>query len=160
MIQNIIKEIARKEEADRLLSGIDLVLKSLFNVKKENPEAILKKFVDVNTFKTLKEILSEYGNSKQDLSNFLNDLKSKLHKLKIIKLAIAFDPTINSIDNISSWIKENLGEEYILDIEKNPAILGGAIIVYGGRYQDLSLKKQLDEVFEKKRNEIVKLLNC
>ena len=83
-------------------------------------------------------------------------LNEQLKKFKPIKLTIAFEPSYESIENIYNWVLEALDNSYILDIEVNESILGGAIVVFNGQYRDSSLKKTLREIFETKREEILR----
>lgn len=152
MDQNIIKQIQTKSEAKELLFGINLILES-FNFKKKSFEAVLEKSLSLKVSEIIKTFISE--KDKKDVQESLITLKNKLQALKAITLTLAFSPTGDSIKKISSWIKENLGEEFIFEIEEDPTIIGGAIIVYKGKYKNLSLKKKLEETFKKNKEELL-----
>ena len=81
-----------------------------------------------------------------------------LKKLKVIKLVLAFDPTRKTIENIHNFVKNIAGIGYILDIEISEDVLGGAVIIFNGKYYDFTLKKSIEDTFEVKNKEIQMLL--
>lgn len=96
-------------------------------------------------------------NDKNVFTGFFETLKELIKKLKIIKLVLAFDPTLKTIENVHNFIKDTVGTGYILDIEVSEEVLGGAIIIFNGKYYDFTLKKKVEEVF-KDKNEILRLM--
>ena len=70
-------------------------------------------------------------------------------------MSLAIDPTPETIDRLFDWVKKNLGEGIVLDIDKDESILGGAIISFDGIYNDLSLRKTLEGIFQTKKDEIM-----
>lgn len=96
-------------------------------------------------------------NDKNTVINFFKTLKELLGKFKVIKLILAFDPTRKTIGNIHNFVKNTLGVGYILDIEVSEDLLGGAVIMFNGKYADFSLKKTIEDTFVSKN--IVQLIN-
>lgn len=154
---NIYGLVKTKEEGELLDSEIDLMLDSLFNNSKNFEDLLLKK-VRQSTYNAIKPELEQFGTDHTSIKEFLSKIKYQLKKLKVLEISIAFEPTSKLSNDICSWIKENLGEEFVPDIKIDPTILGGAIIVFEGLYKDYTLKKTLQDTFEKKRNEIIKTL--
>jgi F0F1-type ATP synthase delta subunit len=68
---------------------------------------------------------------------------------------LAFDPTRRTIERIHNFVKENIGIGYILDIEIYHDVLGGAIVIFNGKYKDFTLKKNLEEVYRLRRSEVL-----
>jgi len=143
------------------LSQINNTLESLFKIKRGSFSQVLDKNMGAENAQILKKIAEE---KKIDLSNhsslekLLFEIKQEISKVKVLKLYLAIDPTPQIIENTSSWVKENLGEDVVLDIERDETILGGAIISFDGQYKDFSLRKTLDEIFKSKRNEVFALI--
>ena len=81
--------------------------------------------------------------------------KEEIKNLKIAKITLAIDPSEDTISLISDWINKNLGDGIILDLSKDESILGGVIISIDGVYKDQSLKKNLEELFIKRKSEIL-----
>jgi F0F1-type ATP synthase delta subunit len=66
-------------------------------------------------------------------------------ELPEVHLTLAFTPTESFRKKISAWLQKEIGRPLFLKITVDKTILGGAIIIYNGRYQDASLRKKLDE---------------
>src|SRR3989344_5164037 len=79
-------------------------------------------------------------NNKNTVVSFFKTLKELLKKLKVIKLVLAFDPTRKTIENIHNFVKNIAGIGYILDIEISEDVLGGAVVIFNGKYSDLDRK--------------------
>ena len=153
---DILKQVKTVDQAEDLNYEIDILLKSLFDTQNQAFEITLKS-VSSNNVQMIKEALKNNfdWDNKQSVKDFLNELKDKLQKFRILKLSLAFTPSEASIDNLFNWVLKNLGEGCILDIEEDKTILGGTIIEFGGKYRDFSLKKKLEETFASKKEEIM-----
>jgi len=88
----------------------------------------------------------------------VNELLDKLRRCKSIKLTIAFQPDDATIALYSDWIKKNVNQDILLDLQFDRSIVGGARIIAGGKYKDYSVKKNLINRFQIQRDEILKLL--
>ena len=155
---DILSNIKTVDEANRFASEIDTLLDALFKTQGNAFEKALNS-INAITSQMLKEALRKDNISfenKTMIKECLIGLRDQLQKLKVFKLSLAFEPSEISIDNLFNWVVKNIGEGCILDIETDKAILGGTIIVYEGKYEDLSLRKALEEVFAGKREEIIK----
>lgn len=143
---------------DDFSSEIDKLLESIFqpSINKSFDSAL--KEISVRTAGWIKDVFLKNNldiSNREVIKNFLTRLKEQLKKYKTIKLTIAFEPSYSSIENIYNWVLEALDNSYILDIDVNTAILGGAIVVFNGQYRDLTLKKNLKDLFNTKRGEIL-----
>lgn len=122
---------------------------------------MLKKNLDLISTVSAERIREIFLKNHLDISNgntvdsFFETLKSLLKKLKIIKLVLAFDPTRKTIENIHNFVKDAVGIGYILDIEVSEDVLGGAIVMFNGRYSDFTLKKTIENTFGTKNKEIL-----
>lgn len=96
-------------------------------------------------------------NNRDTVENFLNTLKDFLKQLKIIRLVISFEPTHRTVEKIHNFVKENIGIGYILNIEISEDLMGGAIVIFNGKYSDSSLKKNIENAFANRRQEIFTL---
>ena len=102
----------------------------------------------------LKKFLENRGvnmQSPEEIEQALNNLKQELSSLERVRVKI---PVLGFSDQfwneVFSWLKENaVKEPFILEKELDESIMGGIVIYWKGRYLDLSLKKKLDEFFEK-----------
>lgn len=155
---DLITSLKTTREVDDLSSEIDVLMSASFKSAKMSLEKALSS-ISGKTAAKITDIFSKNNfdmNDKKLVSDFLDTLKNLIKKFKIIKLILAFDPTRKAIENIHDFISENIGIGYILDIEIDESILGGAAIMFNGNYKDYSLRKNLDEIFANKKSEILK----
>lgn len=91
----------------------------------------------------------DYGNIRQLSLDFLkasSDLKSlqkELLGLVPVGIVLAFSPTPSVIDLIFTKLKKSIEKQIILDISVDEKIIGGLILIYKGKYQDLSVLKAI-----------------
>lgn len=156
---DILRRIKTVDQARELNSEIDILLDNLFKTETNAFEKELNSISAVNS-QMLKEILiRNYGSfeNKAMIKEYLIGLKEEIQKLKVLKLSLAFEVSKNSIDNLFTWVLKNQGVGIILDIKTDKSLLGGVIIEFNGKYKDLSLRKALEEAFQNKRGEILKI---
>lgn len=157
---DLITSLKTVEEVDNLASEIDNLETSLFKSSKMSLDKAIES-ISIITGKKIMEIFSKNNldmNDKELIRDFLETLKDLIKKFKVIKLILAFDPSLKTIQNIHEQVSEKLGIGYILDIEIDESVLGGAVIIFNGKYKDFTLRKAIDEVFASKKEEILKLM--
>ena len=122
---------------------------------------MLENTLDSISEDSAKKIMRTFSKNNLDINNkntvvsFFKTLKELLKKLKVIKLVLAFDPTRKTIENIHNFVKNIAGIGYILDIEISEDVLGGAVIIFNGKYYDFTLKKSIEDTFGTKNKEIL-----
>ena len=72
-------------------------------------------------------------------------------------MIIAYEPSEDAIDRFYSFITAACGRRIILDIGYAPDIIGGAVVIYRGKYRDFSFKNIFEKEFEKESAKILKL---
>ena len=70
-------------------------------------------------------------------------------------LGIAFEPTEEIVEKISVYVRSNFSDGCLIEINHMPEILAGAVIIYEGKYFDLSIGKIFKEEFEANKDEIL-----
>lgn len=156
MYSEILSRLRTKEEARYLESELDLLLEKIYSAQEGVFEEALKKNVRSWVSQLIRTALSR---EEVDKEEFLKGLKVALAKLKVLGLTIAFDPAEAALDRFHHWVRRHLGEGVVLEMNVNPVVLGGAIVVYQGEYRDLSLRKRFGKLFESDREEIFKFLS-
>jgi len=94
-----------------------------------------------------------------DKEKYLQGLIEELSKLKSAKLVLAFEPTEAAVQRYHEFISKEVGEGVVLNISCLPGILGGAIIIFEGKYRDFSLRRVFEEEFRQSRELILKTLS-
>jgi F0F1-type ATP synthase delta subunit len=154
---DLITSLKTTQEVESFVSEIDTLMFEFYNTK----GLLIHKALDSISFGTVGKIMQAFLKNNLDIYNkdtfvsFFQTLKILIKKLKVIKLVLAFDPTRRTIEKIHNFVKENIGIGYILDIEVYHDVLGGAIVIFNGKYKDFTLKKNLEEVYRLRRSEIL-----
>ncbi|MGI5826508.1 MAG: F0F1 ATP synthase subunit delta [Patescibacteria group bacterium] len=146
----ILDLVNTKSEANDLIKQLDGLIESLYEVK-----GSVESKMNKNLTQELKEaLLKVCRKNKVDLNNaiafqkFLESLKIAVQKIPLAKLSFAFEPNGDIIKKIASWIAVNLKEKVLIEIEVNPAIIGGLLIEFNGNYKDYSLRNKLSDFFK------------
>jgi len=158
MYFDLITSIKTIQEVSDLSLEIDILMSTFFKSEKMS----LDKAIDAISITNGKKIMEIFEKNSLDLndkkltSDFLETLKDLIKKFKVIKLVLAFDPTLKTIENIHSFVTNEIGIGYVLDVEVSEGVCGGAIVVFNGKYKDFTLRKSLEEVFANKSLKILK----
>lgn len=154
---DLITSLKTTLEVDNLSLEIDTLSSALFKSKKMALEKALNS-ISSNSARKIAEIFSKNNfdiNDQEAVRGFLDTLTDLIKKFKVIKLILAFDPTRKTIENIHEYISENIGIGYILDIEVDESVLGGAVVIFNGKYKDFTLRKNIEESFRDNRSVIL-----
>ncbi|MHA2426598.1 MAG: hypothetical protein ACXADB_00960 [Candidatus Hermodarchaeia archaeon] len=156
MYAPILSKIRTTQEAEKLTEEIDILLNSFFENQGRGFDLALRDKVRAWVSQALRDELSAH---KVDGKNYLEGLKGELGKYKKLKLGLAIEPSQTTIESIHSFAQKNIGDKVLLEISYMPALLGGVVIVFEGKYRNFSLKKVFEDEFSQKGEEIMKLLN-
>jgi hypothetical protein len=159
-ISNINKDIIRSllttEDANLLLSFLDQQKKNAYFT---HPEPFIKSCqhsLPHRLSMPLLRITEEYNPTNlEEQEAFFSTLYEEIAACPILTLTLAIYPTENTIQHIASFIKEQISYRTILEIVTDKTILGGAVIIYNGRFTDNSLQKKLQEYFVKSEKDIL-----
>ena len=85
------------------------------------------------------------------LKAIISKIQEQISALPVITLTLAINPNGDIIKALSDWFLLNLKKQILFDIHVDSHLIGGAILTYGGKYLDASLKPIFDEIM---KNEI------
>lgn len=156
MYSEILSKIRTKEEGEKLLQEVEILIASLYEEEGRGFESALR--TRVRQWVSDKLLLG-FEKEGGDRQRYLKELKERLENLKTLGLTLAFEPTEASLDKFSSFIKKNLGEDVVLDISLDKSILGGAIIVWKGRWRDFSLRRLFEEEMAAKKEDLIQIFS-
>lgn len=154
-MEEILNQIRTKDEAEKLKAEIDTLLSSMYK-SKEGIDHALKtqvRFQIAELFR--KKLAPEAVNT----TSFLNDLKKKLDKIKVMILGVAYEPNDESIERLSDYVNSSFGEKILLEINYMPELIAGAVVIFEGKYSDFSVRKIFEKEFRESEEEILSLLN-
>lgn len=114
---------------------------------------------DINTTEDKDKLLYEielfkrqdYGNIRNSTLEFLTgtaDLKKieeYLKSLEVLGVILAIAPTASILEIILESLKRTVGKSLILDVSVDENLIGGAVFIYKGKYQDFSLLNTLNQ---------------
>jgi F0F1-type ATP synthase delta subunit len=158
---DLITSLRTTQEVASFVSEIDTLALIFFKSEKVSMEKALNS-ISTDSAKKIMQVFSKNSldiNDRDVVADFFDILKKLMKKFKVIKLILAFDPTRKTIENIHNFVKDIAGIGYILDIEVEADLLGGAVVIFDGKYYDFTLKKRIEESFRDKREGIVRFLN-
>lgn len=152
---DIFSEIFTSQEAQDYIDSLDILLNSFYEVNAATfDERIAKQFSGI-TKKNLLASLEKHKVALTDtegLKHFFTELEESLKKIQMIDLTLSVEPEAALIASMSRFFREVTGDStLLLTIKINPHILGGAQVVWKGKYWDISLIKQIDTFFENRK---------
>ena len=158
---NILKLVRTTEEQNHLISLIEVLLENNFKERAlANDE-----FGNSNFMKNASDtIISEQTKlniveNKKEKEKFLNSLLDLVRNLNTLKISIAVRPNEELVKALDKWTGQNLSGKVIFDLNFDPDILGGAIIINKkGDYANYSLLKKIDAFFLNHKQDILSLL--
>lgn len=140
---DIVSTLARsRTEANGLLEEIEELERSLYKIGDGDFNSTMEHKIRAKTAYAIDQSIGE-----TDREVFLKDLKAKINSLTYLGLKIAFEPNLEIVGKLHTWVKQNLGEGVALDIVIDKSILGGAIIEYKGKIGNFSILKEVDHYF-------------
>lgn len=154
MDEEIFRLMKTTESSEVLKDELELLLKSLY-LGSEEFGSVLKTKVRAGLSNYIKKKLSE---EDIDIELLLKTIIKNMSLIPSVKLIIAFEPSEDVIDRFYSFIADACQRHVLLDIAYSPDIVGGAVIIYRGKYRDFSFKQVFENEFEKERVNILKLI--
>jgi len=154
---DIITSLKTTKEVESFVGEIDTLMLKFFESEEISMVKMLDSISEDSSFK-IKQTFAKNNldfNNRDTVSKFFKTLKEIIKKLKVIKMVLAFDPSVKTIENIHNFITDLLDVGYILEIEVSQEILAGAIVIFNGKYIDFSLKKRIEDTFREKADQIV-----
>lgn len=154
---DIIISLKTTLEVESFVGEIDTLMLKFFESEEISMAKALDSISEDSSLK-IRQVFAKNNlnyNNRDTVSRFFKTLKELIEKLKVVKIVLAFDPSVKTIGNIHNFVTDTLGVGYILEIEVSQEILAGAIVIFNGKYFDFSLKKRIEDTFREKADQIV-----
>lgn len=156
MHDSFLAKIRTIEDRDYLLSEINLLKDSLYTDKGFGFESVLRNKIRSWVSDYLIELFSSQNSEREEILDYL---EKELNNLKEFGLRLAFEPSSDAIDRFLGLIRGFSGKNLILNISIDPNLIGGAQMVFEGKYKDFTFKKIFEKEFEENRTEMIKMLS-
>jgi ATP synthase delta (OSCP) subunit len=86
--------------------------------------------------------------SNSGLKNFIAQLINNISKLPVLALTIPFEPNERSLQTFSQWFLLNINKQVLFVINVDPDLIAGAVIKYKGKFVNLSIRPQFDQIVQ------------
>lgn len=154
-INETLRPIRTVSEQTMMIEAVSILEAGLYKKSDADPHEALMGILPERLYRVMGQILSDdILRNSVNLSRYLIELKSALAKMRVINFEVALDPDEDLISAVHDWILAELGVGVITDFYFNPAIIGGAIIIYGGEYFDFTFSRILEKNFDRAWGEI------
>src|SRR3989338_4031753 len=138
-----------KEHAEEVIGKIDELKQSLYNKRVD----LDKKMGELFSYE-MKEKMKAYSlqqqvnlNDPDSFGKFLTELRSYIKNLPVVTVVVASEQNEGLVDEASNWFMEAFGKNVLLDIQVDPALIGGAKIIFNDKEKDFSLLKKLNDMY-------------
>lgn len=155
MNDQIFSKIKTKESLDLFKEEIELLLKSLYKSERQNFNSVLSN--KVRAF-VVEFIRNKTASGDFNLEGYLRELIDRAQELPTITLFLAFEPSENTLDHFYSFISSACRQPVLLEVNYDPTIIGGVVIIYKGEYRDFSFRKIFEKEFQEDQESMLKLL--
>lgn len=148
MKEDFLSLIKTKDEANRFFEFADLMIEKTYGAEKFDKnimdkcveETMLKAEYKVKPLwfeKTCKQVSRNM--SPESVRSTLEELTKLVSGAELVKIEISFEPSQDFINETYEVIKESGFGSFLLDVELNPKLKGGAKFFVGGKYVNLTL---------------------
>jgi F0F1-type ATP synthase delta subunit len=162
LFDQLISQIRTTSDANEVLASLNAFADTFFSAKSaadqqkifnELPKAVAD--ILIAAFAT-QPITPE---NQITIKRQIDELSDKLRACKSLQLTIAFQPTEETITFFSDWVKKNVKQDLLIDLQFDKSIVGGAQIIVGGIFKDYSVRRGLADRFRIQREDIMGLLD-
>ena len=156
----ILRDVRTEDERELLRDQIGELEAALFRSDPKATERILTSHLPKDLADAMRNVLNapQFKGSPDAIRKFFQDLRDVVDKLPLLKLGIAFRPTEEMISRLHGWTQENIGLGVVLDISYDSSMLGGARIIFGGRYKEMTLAQIVTNVLVKEKTTVMEMI--
>ncbi|HSX40301.1 MAG TPA: hypothetical protein VLF68_01675 [Candidatus Saccharimonadales bacterium] len=160
-IQLLTSNIVTKKQAVKFLAEIEMLTALLYQTNKETVEKTLHENVREATRQLCDELLKNEAITWSDhekVALLFAAVRDFVKKQKVLQVTLGFEPSEQTFSLLLAWAHKNLDTNVIIDVSYDEALLGGANIVFEGKYASFTLSNMLTDIFETHKDEIKKLI--
>ena len=136
---HIYTNIRTTSERGAVYAAIETILEALYK-KGEDINKLIEIEMPSAVVRPLKQALARLPDkSPKAIHAYLDGFNKELAALPTLSLEIAFDPTEETIAVLTTWIRESLGNNIIMELSVDRGLFGGARVSYEGHYKEINL---------------------
>lgn len=159
--KSFLETLKTKQEANRFFEFADLVKERMYGVEKMTDAAIdeclehTKSHREENNSQKPKWFFVLRGKITLDfridlLKSLLDSIEKYVSAAELVKIEIPFAPSEFFIDEVYKTLRSSRVENFLIDIEVNRSMNGGAKLFVCGKYINLTLSKAIGKYLRTK----------
>lgn len=133
--------VTTKDDLKQMLDQLDFLDAALYVTKVDAFDICLANKVSKSFSSLISKLITQ-----EDKALVLKKIRENLGQIKTVELTLSMDPSQKLIDKITDLLSSSLTQKAAIDIKIDPSIIGGAIVIFNGKYYDGSLKTKLKQI--------------
>ncbi len=160
LVKKILSAIRTVSEREYMESGLDVLRESLYRSFPDEFNAVLRTKFEARIGDMLKQFFSKpsYMRNPILIAADIDAISKAIRAMRVLRLEVGLEPSEDVISRVAGWVAGNVGSDIALDIVHFPNVVGGARIVFQGKYKENTLDEMIQRVFDTKRGMIEKEL--
>jgi F0F1-type ATP synthase delta subunit len=156
-IESVLSFIRTREEQERVHVALGELVRRADQKGNIAFEKILESRLPADAAEVFEKIIGSlpYKEDHGKLKTFLASLKTAVEKMRVMTLDVALEPSEEMTKRISLWVTDNVGSDIVLAFNTDQRIVGGARIMFAGRYIEKTLDQKIDDFFKKEQEKIL-----
>jgi F0F1-type ATP synthase delta subunit len=161
LFDQLISQLRLTSEVEEVLNCLEEFASTFFSAKTTEEQKLIFSALPQQIAEILLTAFTKQPITPENqiaVKREIDELSDKLRTCKSIQLTIAFKADDAAITLFSDWIKENVKSDLLIDLKFDKSIVGGVLLISGGKFKDYSVRKNLSNRFQIQRDEILSLL--
>ena len=161
-IELIFKHIRTAEEREEVEGAITVLRESRYHESGSfDIGEILREKVSRKIASIFQEVIAsdEYRKDSATSEIFFSELEKSVRAMRPLSITLAVEPDEKTIERASSWVTREVGKDIYLVFKRDGRVLGGAELVFAGRYRDFSLAWRLETFFWARKEDVRSMIH-
>lgn len=139
--------VKTKKDAQTWLEKIEELQDSMFE-KHTSLAVQIDSILTAEEKENFQKLLAEKGiilEKSANFGKFLTETAGEIKKLPVVTLTLSFNPTVEFLNSVADWFRENQ-KNILVDFKVERDLIGGMIVECQGSYRDFSLRKKYGKI--------------
>lgn len=157
-IRSFLSLIRTTDERDTARRGVARLEESLFRSFPREFNEVIRSEFSARTGEYLRDFFSKpsYLRNPDLIKTDLIAVLTALDAMRTLRLEVAIEANDVFIERVAGWALVNLGSDIVLEVVRDRTVVGGARIIFQGKYRKSTIVDMVQNVFEKKRDIVMK----
>lgn len=154
LANSLIEKVLTRRDVIEMADKFGLVISRSFE-KDQTIRSLLEEYFDKETLSAIQETINANKELSSDQNQALKEVKSAMETLPNLRLTVAIKPPVHMVQSLSRFLRKEVNPLMTLEFDIDPKIIGGAVVVSNGKIFDHSVKKMVDDFFNKNQEKII-----